>query len=58
MDFKLKKDYNRNGKILKAGQVLQVTEEMLNWLSENGYDKKEKRSKKKDSKDESKQIEL
>ena len=58
MDFKLKKDYNRNGKILKAGQVLQVTEEMLNWLSENGYDKKEKKSKKKDSKDESKQIEL
>tara|TARA_R110002049_G_scaffold160973_3_gene325956 strand:- start:964 stop:1134 length:171 start_codon:yes stop_codon:yes gene_type:complete len=56
MDFKLKKDYNRNGKILKAGQVLQVTEEMWNWLSENGYDKKEKKSKKKDSKDESKQI--
>ena len=44
MEFKIKKDYNRNGKILKAGQVLQVTEEMWNWLSENGYDKKEKKA--------------
>ena len=44
MEFELKKDYDRNGKILKAGQVLEVTQEMYDWLSENGYGKEEKKS--------------
>lgn len=46
MEFELKKDYDRNGKILKAGQVLEVTQEMYDWLSENGYGKEEKKVKK------------
>ena len=57
MKFELKKDYNRNGKILKAGQTLEVTQEMFDWLEENGYGKKEKKQKN-DSKDELKKTEL
>ena len=37
MDFKLKRDYDRNGKIIKAGQVMDVTQEHYEWLEENGY---------------------
>jgi len=55
MDFKLKKDYNRNGKIIKAGQTLEVTQELFDYLEENGYDKKVKKEKKK--KEDSKESE-
>ena len=46
MKFELKRDYNRNGKILKAGQILEVTQEMYDWLKDNDYGKSEKKTKK------------
>jgi len=50
MKFELKKDYNRNGKILNAGMILDVTEEKYKWLEENGYGKEEKKKVKKETK--------
>ena len=50
MKFELKKDYNRNGKILNAGMILDVTEEKYKWLEENGYGKEEKEKVKKETK--------
>mgnify|MGYP003146632472 FL=1 len=46
MEFKLKRDYDRNGKIIKAGQVMDVTQEHYEWLEENGYGKEGKKTKK------------
>ncbi len=46
MKFELKRDYNRNGKLLKAGQILEVTQEMYDWLKDNDYGKSEKKTKK------------
>ena len=46
MKFKLKRSYKVNEhKTLKAGQVMDVTEEFFAWLQENDYDKKEKKIK-------------
>tara|TARA_R110002110_G_scaffold10335_4_gene50755 strand:- start:2723 stop:2911 length:189 start_codon:yes stop_codon:yes gene_type:complete len=50
MKFELKKDYNRNGKILTAGMILDVTEEGYEWLEKNGYGKEEKKKVKKETK--------
>jgi len=50
MKFELKKDYNRNGKILTAGMILDVTEDGYKWLEENGYGKEEKKKEKKETK--------
>lgn len=51
MEFELKKDYIRHGKLLKAGQILEVTEEMYDWLVENGYgDETKKKTKSKKDK--------
>ena len=58
MKFELKRDYNRNGKILKAGQVLDVTQELYNWLEENDYGKKTKKKTKKASEKEANEIKL
>ena len=58
MKFELKRDYNRNGKILKAGQVLDVTQELHNWLEENDYGKKTKKKTKTASEKEANEIEL
>jgi hypothetical protein len=51
MKFKLKRSYKVNEhKTLKAGQVMDVTEEFFAWLQENDYDKKEKKIKEKKTK--------
>ena len=48
MKFELKKDYKVNDhKTLKAGQVMDVTQEFYQWLEENGYGKKQKIKEKK-----------
>lgn len=44
-EFELKKDYNRNGKLLKAGQKIPTTQEGIDWLLENGYGKEMKTKK-------------
>ena len=44
MKFELKRSYIVNEhKTLKAGQVMDVTEEFYKWLEENDYGKKEKK---------------
>ena len=44
MKFELKRSYIVNEhKTLKAGQVMDVTEEFYQWLEENDYGKKEKK---------------
>ena len=59
MEFELKRDYNRNGKLLKAGQVLNVTQELYDWLEANDYGKKENKKKTKNASDkEANEIEL
>jgi hypothetical protein len=51
MKFELKKDYKVNDhKTLKAGQVMDVTQEFYQWLDENGYGKKQKIKEKKSKK--------
>jgi hypothetical protein len=51
MKFELKRDYKVNDhKTLKAGQVMDVTQEFYAWLEENGYGKKEKIKEKKSKK--------
>ena len=59
-EFELKKDYKVNDhKTLKAGQVMDVTQEFYQWLDENGYGKKQKIKEKKSKKaqEEQKRIE-
>ena len=55
-EFELKKDYNRNGKLLKKGQKIPTTQDGIDWFLQNGYgeeNKKEnKTSKKKQIKNE------
>tara|TARA_R110002020_G_C16040158_1_gene753635 strand:+ start:227 stop:403 length:177 start_codon:yes stop_codon:yes gene_type:complete len=58
MEFELKRDYNRNGKIIKAGQVMDVTQEHYEWLEENGYGKEQRKKKKTDEKASDKKQEL
>ena len=36
-EFELKKDYDRNGKLLKAGIKIPTTQEGIDWFLENGY---------------------
>ena len=51
MKIELKKDYKVNEhKTLKAGQVMDVTQEFYIWLEENGYGKKQKIKEKKSKK--------
>jgi len=51
MKFTLKKDYKVNEhKTLKYGQVIDVTEELYQWLEENGYGEEEKKKEKKTKK--------
>ena len=47
-EFELKKDFDRNGKILKAGQKIPTTQEGIKWFLDNGYgeEKKTKNTKK------------
>ena len=45
-EFELKKDYNRNGKILKAGQKIPTTQEGIDWFLNNGYGNEKKKTKK------------
>ena len=48
MKFTLKKDYKVNDhKTLPAGAVMDVTEELYQWLEENGYGEEEKKKEKK-----------
>ena len=48
MKFTLKKDYKVNDhKTLPAGTVMDVTEELYQWLEENGYGEEEKKKEKK-----------
>ena len=59
MKFKLKRIYKVNEhKTLKAGQVMDVTEEFYAWLQENEYDKKEKIKEKKTKKASDKEQKL
>ena len=37
MEYKLQKDWDRNGRIFKEGQTLDITQELAQWLDENGY---------------------
>ena len=47
MKFELKRSYIVNEhKTLKAGQVMDVTQEFYQWLEENDYGKKEIKEKK------------
>jgi len=48
--FELKKDYNRNGKILNAGIKVPTTQEGIEWFLENGYGEPEKIKVKKETK--------
>ena len=45
-EFELKKDYNRNGKLLKAGIKIPTTQEGIEWFLENGYGESVKKTKK------------
>ena len=49
-EFELKKDYNRNGKILNAGVKVPTTQEGIEWFLANGYGKEEKKKVKKETK--------
>ena len=47
MEYKLQKDWDRNGRIFKEGQTLDITQELAQWLDENGYGKKKSKKPKK-----------
>ena len=49
-EFELKKDYNRNGKLLPAGVKITTTQEGIEWFLENGYGEPEKKKVKKETK--------
>jgi len=49
-EFELKKEYNRNGKILNSGVKIPTTPEGIEWFLENGYGKEEKKKVKKETK--------
>jgi hypothetical protein len=49
-EFELKKDYDRNGKLLKAGIKIPTTQEGIDWFLENGYGEEKKIKKNKASK--------
>tara|TARA_R100000742_G_C4278052_1_gene100489 strand:+ start:230 stop:484 length:255 start_codon:yes stop_codon:yes gene_type:complete len=49
-EFELKKDYNRNGKILNSGVKIPTTQEGIDWFLENGYGEPEKKKVKKETK--------
>ena len=49
-EFELKKDYNRNGKLLPAGVKITTTQEGIEWFLENGYGEPEKIKVKKETK--------
>ena len=48
--FELKKDYNRNGKLLPAGVKITTTQEGIEWFIKNGYGEEEKKKVKKETK--------
>ena len=51
MKYTLKKDLVVNAhKTLKAGSVMDVTQEYAQWLDNNGYGKEEKKKVKKETK--------
>jgi hypothetical protein len=51
MKYTLKKDFIKNAhKTLKAGAVMDVTEEFAKWLDDNGYGDKEIKKEKKETK--------
>ena len=51
MKYTLKKDLVVNAhKTLKAGSVMDVTQEYAQWLDDNGYGKEEKKKVKKETK--------
>ena len=45
-EFELKKDYNRNGKLLKAGTKIPTTQEGIEWFLTNGFGESVKKTKK------------
>tara|TARA_R100001163_G_scaffold16632_1_gene15007 strand:- start:496 stop:648 length:153 start_codon:yes stop_codon:yes gene_type:complete len=45
MEFKLEKKLTRGHKTFQPGQKISVDAEMYNWLKENGYGDKEKKTK-------------
>ena len=49
-EFELKKDYDRNGKILKKGQKIPTTQEVIDWFLDNGYGEENKTKNNKVSK--------
>ena len=49
-EFELKRDYNRNGKILKAGQKIPTTQEGIDWFLKNGYGEESKKKENKTKK--------
>jgi len=49
-EFELKKDYDRNGKILKKGQKIPTTQEGIDWFLDNGYGEENKTKNNKVSK--------
>ena len=49
-EFELKKDYNRNGKILNTGIKIPTTKEGIEWFIKNGYGDPEKIKVKKEKK--------
>ena len=49
-EFELKRDYNRNGKILKIGQKIPTTQEGIDWFLKNGYGEESKKKENKTKK--------
>ena len=49
-EFELKRDYNRNGKILKAVQKIPTTQEGIDWFLKNGYGEESKKKENKTKK--------
>ena len=49
-EFELKKEYNRNGKILNAGVKIPTTAEGIEWFLDNGYGEPQKKKVKKETK--------
>ena len=49
-EFELKRNYNRNGKILKAGQKIPTTQEGIDWFLKNGYGEESKKKENKTKK--------
>ena len=56
LEFELKKDYNRFGKILKAGQKIPTTQEGIDWFLDNGYGDEKKKTKKTKASDKEQEI--